>query len=71
MKQKVSMTLDENVLAQMRLMAEKQGVSLSYLVDHILKAGLDSTGELMKALDGMSLVDLIETLTEKGRKKRK
>lgn len=71
MKQKVSMTLDENVVAELQKMADQQGITLSYLVNNILKSGLDSMGELIKALDGMSLADLIETLMEKGKKKKK
>lgn len=71
MRAKVSLSLDQKVVDELNAMAKKQGITLSYLVNHILKSGLDSTGELMKALDGMSLVDLIETLLEKGKKKKK
>lgn len=65
-KRGFNLWLDVEVVADLQKMADKQGTSLSYLVNHILKAGLDSTGELTKALDGMSLSDLFEVLTAAG-----
>lgn len=67
---KISKTLwlESSVVDQLQKMADRQGITLSALVDHILKAGLDSTGDVVSALEGMSLSDLLEALATVGRK---
>lgn len=69
-KSPYSLWLDDDVMADLQKMADRQGISRSALVDHVLKAGLDSTGELVDALDGLSLSDLLEVLTTAGQKRK-
>lgn len=71
MKQRVSWTIDTEIVKNMEAMAEKQGISTSALVNAILKGGLDATGELVNALDMISVTDLLEMLIKEGKKKRK
>jgi len=70
-KGRINLSLDQNIIDELVAMAEKQGISTSALVNSILKGGLDTTGALVEALDGMSLVDLLDVLTKEGKKKRK
>lgn len=69
-KGRINLSLDQPVIDEMVRMAEKQGISVSQLVNPILKAGLDSTNELVTALDGMSIPALLEVLMKEGRKKK-
>ncbi len=71
MKQKVSWTIDTELVKNMETMAEKQGISTSALVNAVLKGGQDATGELVNALDMISVPDLLEMLIKEGKKKRK
>lgn len=71
MKQKVSWSIDTEIVENMEKMAAKQGISTSALVNAVLKGGLDATGELVNALDMISIPNLIEMLIKEGKKKRK
>lgn len=70
-KQRINLSLDKTVIAELEKMSEKQGVSISALVNSVLKAGLDSTNALVDALDGMSIPALLEVLIKDGKKKKK
>jgi hypothetical protein len=71
MKAKVSWTIDEEIVESLDGMAEKQGIPTSQLVNTVLKAGLESTGDLVKALDGINITSLLEILMKEGKKKKK
>lgn len=62
MKRQVSYNIDEDVIEEIRGMAEKAGWSASRLVEHILKGALDSRREVLRDLDSIDLVDLVKKL---------
>lgn len=70
-KGRINLSLDQDIIDQLQAMADKQGTSVSALVNSILKAGMDSQNELMSALQGMSIDRLLEVLTAEGRKKKR
>lgn len=62
MKVKQSIALDQEVIDELKKMADKSGVSLSSLVNDILKGGLDSRHEMLKELETVNLLDLVRDL---------
>lgn len=71
MKIKRTISLDQEVHDQVQVLADKQGIGFSTLINAILKGGLDSTQELVSALSGVTIPRLLEILTEEGKKKKK
>lgn len=62
MKRQISYNIDEEVIEEIKLMAEKANWSASRLVEHILKGALDSRREILRDLDSIDLVDLVKKL---------
>jgi hypothetical protein len=71
MKQRVNLTLDSDLIVEMQKLADKQGISVSALVNYTLKAGMESTRDVVDALDGLSIGDLFSLLQKEARKKKK
>jgi len=71
MKIKRTISLDQEVHDQVQVLADKQGIGFSTLINAILKGGLDSTQELVSALSGVTIPRLLEILTEEGKKRQK
>lgn len=71
MKQRVNLTLDSDLIVEMQKLADKQGISVSALVNYMMKAGMESTRDVVDALDGLSIGDLFSLLQKEARKKKK
>lgn len=71
MKQRVNLTLDSDLIVEMQKLADKQGISVSALVNYTMKAGMESTRDVVDALDGLSIGDLFSLLQKEARKKKK
>lgn len=71
MKIKRTISLDQEVHDQVQVLADKQGIGFSTLINAILKGGLDSTQELVSALSGVTIPRLLEILTEERKEKEK
>jgi len=71
MKQRVNLTLDSDLIVEMQKLADKQGISVSALVNYTMKAGMESTKDVVDALDGLSIGDLFSLLQKEARKKKK
>jgi len=71
MKKRVNLTLDTDLIADMQKLADKQGISVSNLVNYTMKAGMESTRDVVDALDGLSISDLFNLLQKEARKKKK
>ena len=71
MKIKRTISLDQEIHDQVQVLADKQGIGFSTLINAILKGGLDSTQELVSALSGVTIPRLLEILTEEGKKRQK
>jgi hypothetical protein len=71
MKRRVNLTLDVDLLDEMQKLADKQGISVSALVNYTMKAGMGSTMDVVDALDGLSIADLFELLQREAKKKKK
>jgi len=71
MKKRVNLTLDTDLIADMQKLADKQGISVSNLVNYTMKAGMESTKDVVDALDGLSISDLFNMLQKEARKKKK
>ena len=71
MKIKRTISLDQEVHDQVQVLADKQGIGFSTLINAMLKGGLDSTQELVSALSGVTIPRLLEILTEEGKKRQK
>lgn len=70
-KGRINLSLDQRIIDELVKMADKQGISVSSLVNSILKGGLDTTNELVEVLEGMSIPELLDVLTARGREKKK
>lgn len=71
MKIKRTISMDQEIHDQVQILADKQGIGFSTLINAILKGGLDSTQELVSALGGVTIPQLISLLTEEGKRKKK
>jgi hypothetical protein len=71
MKIKRTISLDQEVHDQVQVLADKQGIGFSTLINAILKGGLDSTQELVSALSEVTIPRLLEILREEGKKREK
>jgi hypothetical protein len=71
MKVKFSISLDKEIYDQVKILADKQGIGVSTLVNAVLQGGLDSTQQLVEALSGITVPRLISMLTEERRKQKK
>jgi len=71
MKKRVNLTLDVDLLDEMQKLADKQGISVSNLVNYTMKAGMESTKDVVDALDGLSISELFNLLQREARKKKK
>jgi len=71
MKKRVNLTLDTDLIADMQKLADKQGISVSNLVNYTMKAGMESTKDVVDALDGLSISDLFNLMQKEARKKKK
>jgi hypothetical protein len=71
MKQRVNLTLDSDLIVEMQKLADKQGISVSALVNYTMKAGMESIRDVVDALDGLSIGDLFSLLQKEARKKKK
>lgn len=71
MKYKFSISLDQEIYDQVKVLADKQGIGVSTMVNAILRGGLDSTQELVSALSGVTIPRLLEILIQEGNRKKK
>lgn len=71
MKKKLAISLDQEIYDQVKNLADRQGIGVSTLINAVLQGGLDTTQQLVEALNGMSVPRLLSILTEEGRKKKK
>ena len=68
MKVKHCISLDQEIYDQVKILADKQGIGVSTLINSVLKGGLSTTQELVEALGGLSIDRLLHMLTEEGKK---
>lgn len=71
MKVKFSISLDQEIYDEVKILADRQGIGVSTLVNAVLQGGLDSTQQLVEALNGITIPQLISILTEEGRKRKR
>lgn len=71
MKVKIAISLDPDIFAEMKKLADAQGIGVSTLINAMLRGGLDTTQDLVAALGGMSIDRLISMLANEGQRLKK
>ncbi len=71
MKVKIAISLDPDIFAEMKKLADAQGIGVSTLINAMLRGGLDTTQNLVAALGGMSIDRLISMLANEGQRLKK
>ena len=71
MKVKIAISLDPDIFAEMKKLADAQGIGVSTLINAMLRGGLDTTQSLVAALGGMSIDRLISMLANEGQRLKK